>query len=83
MGKGEQMNEPLIDETDEKKYQQVSQQMYEQTNEPLCPECNEKLNFQGVCENCELDLKSKLVEKVAIAFAFVSTFGFFVKIVFF
>jgi len=50
---------------------------------PKCEKCNTELNAEGVCENCELDLKSKMVEKVAIAFAFVSTFGFFVKIVFF
>lgn len=63
------MNEPLIDESN--------------LSGELCPRCNERMNGQGVCENCELDVKSRLIEKVAIAFAFVSTFGFFVKIVFF
>lgn len=50
-----------------------------------CPKCEKKLNRFGTCDYCdfELDKKTLLIEKVAIAFAFVSTFGFFVKIVFF
>lgn len=50
-----------------------------------CPKCDKKLNRFGTCDYCdyEMDKKSLMIEKIAIAFAFVSTFGFFVKIVFF
>ena len=50
-----------------------------------CTKCNKNLNQFGTCDYCDFDLdkKSLLIEKMAIAFAFVSTFGFFIKIVFF
>lgn len=50
-----------------------------------CPKCEKKMNRFGSCDYCDYDIdaKSRLIEKIAIAFAFVSTFGFFVKILFF
>lgn len=50
-----------------------------------CPKCDKKLNRFGTCDYCDYDMdkKSLMIERIAIAFAFVSTFGFFVKIVFF
>ena len=50
-----------------------------------CTKCERKLNQFNTCDYCdfEMDKRSLMIEKIAIVFAFVSTFGFFVKIVFF
>lgn len=50
-----------------------------------CEKCNKKLNAYGTCNDCDYDLDKKtlMIEKISIAFAFISTFGFFIKILFF
>ncbi len=50
-----------------------------------CEKCDKKLNRFGTCDECDYDIdkKSLMIEKISIAFAFVSTFGFFIKILFF
>jgi len=51
-----------------------------------CEMCGRELLPEGVCFHCnddELSLKEKIIEKVAIGFCFLTLLGIFMKIVVF